>query len=166
MNQKGFTLIEILVAMAVGGMVMTGIVTGIFQILLGTGQIRVESVALADMEDAAHWLSRDIPMGQTIGGLVDGGPTESDMTIIWNDYTWWAQQEESVAHSIAYTYSGTGLQRNYDGVVTTVGRHLTSVGFSLNGNLVTVTLTSSPDMFPRSTVTRSYLIRLRGVAGP
>lgn len=162
MNQKGFTLIEILVAMAVGGMIMTGIVTGIFQILHGTGQIRVESVALADIESAAHWLSRDIPMGEGTD-LVDGGPTESDMTIIWNDYTWWAQQEESVAHSVAYTYSGTELQRSYDdGVVTTVGRHLTEVGFSLNGNLVTVTLTSSPDMFPRSTVTRSYKIRMRG----
>ena len=38
MNQKGFTLIEILVAMLVGGMVMAGIVTAVFQIVHGRGR--------------------------------------------------------------------------------------------------------------------------------
>lgn len=161
MKQKGFTLIEILVAMAVGGMLLTGIVSSIFQIVTGTKQINEESVAIADIENATHWLTRDIVMGQGTT-LVDDAPLPvSQMTITWTDYTSWAQQEPSASHSVTYTYSGTELQRDYDNVVTTVGRHLTNVEFSLNGKLVTVTLTSSPEGEPRSTVTRSYKIRMR-----
>jgi len=164
MNQKGFTLIEILVAMLVGGMVMAGIVTAVFQIVHGAGQIKEESVALADIDSAAHWLTRDVVLGQSTD-LVNGAPQVSQMTLTWNDSTWWAEQEESIAHSVIYTYSGTALQRNYDGVVTTVGRHLTNVGFSLDGRLVTITLTSSLEEEPRSTVTRNYTIYMRAYTG-
>jgi len=164
MNQKGFTLIEILVAMAVGGMVMAGIVTAVFQIVHGAGQIKEESVALSDIDNAAHWLTRDVVLGQTTD-LVNGAPQVSQMTLTWNDSTWWAEQEESIAHSVIYTYSGTELQRNYDGVVTTVGRQLTNVGFSLDGRLVTITLTSSLEEEPRSTVARNYTIYMRAYTG-
>ncbi len=160
MNQKGFTLIEILVAMLVGGMITAGVITGIFQIVYGAGQIREESVALSDIDSAAHWLTRDAVLGQTTD-LVDGAPEVSQMTLTWNDSTWWAEQEGSVSHYVTYTYSGTALQRNYDGVVTTVGRHLTDVGFSLDGRLVTITLTSSPEEEPRSAVIRSYTMQMR-----
>lgn len=164
MNQKGFTLIEILVAMLVGGMVMAGIVTAVFQIVHGAGQIKEESVALADIDSAAHWLTRDVVLGQSTD-LVDGALQVSQMTLTWNDSTWWAEQEESIAHSVIYTYSGTELQRNYDGVVTTVGRQLTNVRFSLDGRLVTITLTSSLEGEPRSTVTRNYKIYMRAYTG-
>lgn len=164
MNQKGFTLIEMLVAMAVGGMLMAGIVTAVFQIVYGAGQIKRESVALADIDNAAHWLTRDVVLGQSTD-LVDGAPAVSQMTLTWNDSTWWAEQEESVSHSVIYTYSGTALQRNYDGVVTTVGRHLTDVGFSLDDRLVTITLTSSLEEEPRSAVTRNYKIQMRAETG-
>lgn len=164
MNQKGFTLIEILVAMLVGGMVMAGIVTAVFQIVYGAGQIKEESVALSDIDSAAHWLTRDVMLGQNTD-LVDGAPEVSQMTLIWNDSTWWAEQEESISHSVIYTYSGTALQRNYDGVVTTVGRQLTNVRFSLDGRLVTITLTSSLEGEPRSTVTRNYKIYMRAYTG-
>lgn len=164
MNQKGFTLIEILVAMLVGGMLMAGIVTAVFQIVYGAGQIREESVALSDIDNAAHWLTRDVVLGQSTD-LVNGAPQVSQMTLTWNDSTWWAEQEESISHYVTYTYSGTALQRNYDGVVTTVGRHLTDVGFSLDGRLVTITLTSSLEEEPRSTVTRNYTIYMRAETG-
>jgi prepilin-type N-terminal cleavage/methylation domain-containing protein len=165
MNQKGFTLIEILVAMLVGGMITAGVITGIFQIVYGTGQIREESVALSDIDNAAHWLTRDVVLGQSTD-LDDDAPLPvSQMTLTWDDSTWWAEQEESISHSVIYTYSGTALQRNYDGVVTTVGRHLTDVGFSLDGRLVTITLTSSPEEEPRSAVTRSYTMQMRAETG-
>ncbi len=167
MNQKGFTLIEILVAMVVGGMITAGVITAVFQIVYGTGQIREESVALSDIDNAAHWLTRDVVLGRSTD-LVDGASLPvSQMTLTWDDSTWWAEQEESISHSVIYTYSGTDLQRNYDGVVTTVGRHLTDVRFFLDGDgrLVSITLTSSPEEEPRSAVTRSYTIYMRAETG-
>ena len=164
MNQKGFTLIEILVAMLVGGMITAGVITAVFQIVYGAGEIKRESVALADIDNAAHWLTRDVVLGQSTD-LVDGAPQVSQMTLTWNDSTWWAEQEESISHYVTYTYSGTALQRNYDGVVTTVGRYLTDVGFSLDGRYVTAALTSSPEGKSRSAVTSTYLIHMRAEQG-
>ena len=103
-------------------------------------------------------------MGQSTD-LVDGAPEVSQMTLSWNDSTWWAKQEESISHSVIYTYSGTALQRNYDGVVTTVGRQLTNVRFSLDGRMVTITLISSLEEDPRSAVTRNYKIYMRAYTG-
>ncbi len=157
---------EMLVAMAVGGMLLAGLLGGIFQILYGAGEIKRESVALADIDNAAHWITRDVVMGQSTD-LVDGATSVNQMTMTWNDYTGWAGEEGYVSHSVTYTYSGTELQRNYDGVVTTVGRYLTDVGFSLDldGRYVTVALTSSPEGESRSAVTRTYLIYIRAEQG-
>lgn len=167
MNQKGFTLIELVVALAILGIVVVGIVTSIFQIMQGRAQIAGKSVALADIDNAAHWLTRDIVMGQSTD-LEDGEPPTGNMTITWNDLTGWAEAEESISHSAVYTHSGTQLLREYDSAnnTTIVGRHLTDVGFSIDDRLITVTLTSSPDGVRASTVTRRYLIRMRAESSP
>ena len=167
MNQKGFTLIELVVALAILGIVVVGIVTSIFQIMQGRAQIAGKSVALADIDNAAHWVTRDIVMGQSTD-LEDDAPPTGNMTMTWNDLTGWAEAEESISHSVVYIHSGTQLLREYDSAnnTTIVGRHLTDVGFSINGNLVTVTLTSSPDGVRASTVTRRYLIRMRTESSP
>ena len=162
MNQKGFTLIEMLVALGVGTVILLVVVGAIFLVMRGTPEIRKEAVALADIDSAAHWLTRDVAMGLNTN-LVNDAPPVTQMTITWADYTGAAELEESVSHSVSYTWSPeTGeLLRNYDGVITIVGSHLTNVGFSLNGSSVTVTLTSSIDGYASSNVTRSYKILMR-----
>jgi prepilin-type N-terminal cleavage/methylation domain-containing protein len=161
MNHRGFTVVEFLVTLAVGGMVLAGIVPAIFQMTVGLTRNNGEGIALSDIQNAAHWLTRDLQMAHTTD-LIDLAPPVSQVTLSWNDLTEWAVNEGSVSHSATYTYSGTTLQRNYDGQVSIVARHLTYVGFSINGRLVTVTLTSSPeDLMPRSSETRTYLIYLR-----
>ena len=128
--------------------------------------IRKKTVALADLESAAHWLNRDVGMGQDIN-LVDAAPPVTQMTITWFDYTKAAELEEDQEHSVSYAWSsGTGeLQRNYDGLITIVGVRLANVEFSLNDASVTITLASFIDEKSGSTVTRTYKILMRGDTG-
>jgi len=165
MNQKGFTLLEMLVALAVGAVILLGVVGSIFMVMRGVPEIRKETSALADIERAAHWINRDVPMGQDTN-LVNNDPPVAQMTITWTDYTKEAELEESVSHSVSYTWSsGNGeLLRNYNDVTTIVGTHLTDVGFSRSDSFVTVTLSSSIDEESRSTITRVYKILMRGEA--
>ncbi len=166
MNQKGFMLIEILVALGVGTVILLSIVGSLFLLTRAIPEIRKEVVALADIERATHWLTRDVVMGRN-NSLVNDDPPVAQMTVTWYDYTKAADLEESVSHSVHYTWSpGTGeLQRNYDGVVTIVGSHLTNVEFSRDDRFVIVSLTSSIDEESRSTVTRSYKLLMRGETG-
>ncbi len=161
MNQKGFTLLEVLLTLSVGTVVLLAIVGSIFMIMRGVPEIRERASALADIERAAHWLNRDVTMGRA-SDLVHDAPPVVQMTITWIDYTKAAELEESLLHSVSYSWSSsTGeLQRNYDGLITTVGSYLTNVGFSRNDRSITVTLTSSISEESES-YTRAYTILMR-----
>lgn len=163
MSARGLTLLEILVALALTGLMMTAIAPLIFQIMKGTARDSGEAVALADIDLAAHWISRDIIQGSTTD-LIDAQSPETHMRLDWTDLTGWGESEGPIAHTITYTYDApTGeLERDFDGQVSIVGHHLTDVGFSISGRTVTVTLTSSPDSFnPRPVERRTYSFYLR-----
>jgi prepilin-type N-terminal cleavage/methylation domain-containing protein len=159
MKQKGFTMLELLVALPVGAVIVLVVVSSFFQITQGRIDIAQKSVAMADIDNAVHWLARDLVLAQTTN-LTDGAPPTDNMTLSWTDLTHWAQDEGSIDHSISYTLSGTELRRNYDGGVTIVGRYLTNVGFSIDERVFTITLTSCPDL-PGSTVTKSFSTEMR-----
>ena len=140
MKQKGFTLIEILVVMAVGGMIMTVAMLTIYQIVWGTERSNDQVMALTHY--AAMWLKWDLQMAQDTN-LTDGDPVpESSVSLGWIDNTGFAAANES-AHSSNYTLSGTELLRNYDGTTKIIGRHITSIGFIQNGSVVTCNLTAT-----------------------
>ncbi len=123
MNQKGFTLLEVLLILGIGTVVLLALVGSIFMVMRVVPEIRERAVALADIESAAHWLNRDVPMGRA-SNLVNNAPPVVQMTITWLDYTKAAELEEALSHSVSYSWSSsTGeLQRNYDGLITIVGR--------------------------------------------
>ena len=166
MNQKGFTLLEVLVILGVGTVILLGVVGSLFMVMRGVPEIRKDIVALADIERAAHWLTQDVMMGRNTDLVNDASPV-AQMTVTWDDYTKAAELEEAVSHSVSYAWSPeTGeILRDYDGVVTIVGSHLTNVEFSLSDRFITVTLTSSIDEESRSTATRSYKLLMRGETG-
>jgi len=160
MKQKGMTLIELLVILPISVVMLGAIVGSIFLVLNGTVDIRSETAAQANIENAAHWLTRDILMGQSTNMLEDAPPVNT-VNFTWTDYTGGLGNE--VSHYVAYTHSGTELLREYDSAdnITIVARNLTDVGFTLNGDLVTVTLTRTAEGASRSMVTRTYIIQMR-----
>jgi len=148
MRQKGFTLIEILVVMAVGGILMTGIVLSIYNVVWGSARSNSQVVALTDVNHAAWWLKKDIMMTQNTD-LTDGVP-QSSVTLSWTDYTGF-EPEDARNHSSAYVLSGTELRRTYDGIVNIAGRNITSIDFTQDGRVVTVVITATgPGVSQRS----------------
>jgi len=142
MKQKGFTLIEILVVMAVSGMVMAVALLTIYQIVWGTERSNDQVMALTDAHYAAMWLKWDLQMAQNTN-LADGNPVpKSSVSLSWIDNTGFVAANES-AHSSNYTLSGTELLRNCDGKTKIVGRHISSIGFIQNGSVVTCNLTAT-----------------------
>ena len=142
-GQRGFTLVEILVAMAIGGMLLPVLVSGIFQLVRGTVRINTDLVVLQDVDGASAWINRDLSQAETTDLPNDQQPYPT-MRVDWVDETGWAV-EGAESHYAEYTVatSTTDLLRDFDGVTQIVARRISSIQFSRNGTYVSVTITSA-----------------------
>ena len=140
MRQRGFTLLELLVALAVGSVIITGALLTVNQVILGTLRARSQTVALNDVNFAAERIKKDIQMVQNTN-LTEGVP-QSSVTLTWTDYTRFTSVDET-PHSSMYTLSGTELLRTYDGTAGIAGRHISSIEFTRNDRVIKVDITAT-----------------------
>ncbi len=165
-NQKGFTLVEVLVVVAILGMLVPVIAGSIIQIIRGTDRNNTKIIALSDIEHAASWLNQDLLMAQTINlefGLLADLVAGDNLTLSWTDY----YGGNATAHqSLYYIAPGTTrLMRNSDGQLANIASYISEAEFSIDDanelELVTVTLTSSPETVLGRSETKTYRIYRR-----
>jgi len=163
MGQKGFTLLEILVTVAVGSVILVGALATIHQVVLGTSRTNSQVVALTDAHYAALQLKKDLEMTQTTD-LTDGVP-QTSATLNWTDYTSF-EEEENKNHSSSYALVSGELRRTYDGTMSIVGRDITSLSLTKSGRVINVAITATEgDITPRSE-TLEFSVYLRGEGLP
>jgi prepilin-type N-terminal cleavage/methylation domain-containing protein len=160
-RRRGFTLLEVVLAVAVAGMVMPVVVSSIFQVLRGTDRISSETVALSDIDNVSAWVSRDLSQAQQ-SDLPSCPTIQSTVRTDWVDETEWGA---AVPQHFAeyYIESGTTLlKRNYDGTVGIVGRHVTAITFCQEASgLIQMDITVSVEGADPTTETLFYYISLR-----
>ena len=132
-KQKGMTLVELLIALSITGVIIGGLGAAIYTITSVTGRGNAEISVLRDIQSASHWISNDTRMAR--GATLTGGDPASGVVLVWDDI-------EGNSHSTSYTYSGKELNRSYDGISSTIAWNVSSVKFSLNDDVLTYTLTS------------------------
>lgn len=155
-GQQGLTLIELLVAASIAGIVLPVVAAGIFQITRGTVNVNRDQVIQQAFENASSWLTRDLSLAQTTD-VVDEDPAVNSIRVDWVDETGWAV-EGSESYYAIYSLSGTVLQRNYNGVTNNVARNVESISFSRSGDLITVSITCT---FEGETESLVYFINPR-----
>lgn len=143
-GQKGTSLVEMLVVIAISTMVIGIITTSLVQFLLVTNWGNDQLLVTSDLQVAGLWLGRDI---------LESSSFTPD-TIDPNQYgTFSWQDHEGILHEYHYYYNPTkgNLVREYrqdDSTQTTlnVARNIAEaddVKFSPSGDLVTVEITST-----------------------
>ena len=158
MRQKGFTLVELLVVLAVGSVILVGSLLTINQVMLGTGRTNSQVVALTEVNRAALQIKRDLMMTQDSN--LDAVP-RSSVTLSWIDYTNFGSENETSFHSSSYALSGTQLVRTYDSKESIVGRNITSVNFTQDGRVVNVVITATGSSVPQRSETLKFSSYLR-----
>ncbi len=153
MRQKGFTLIEMLVILAVGSVITTGALLTFYQVVWGTGRSNSQVIAATDVNQAALRLKKDLMMAHNTN-LTENVTQSGSVLINWADLT----GANITYHSISYTLSGTVLQRDYDdGVaVSIVGRHITYLAFTQNGRVINVAITATGTTVPQRSETLTF----------
>jgi len=161
MRQKGFTLVELLVALAVGSVVLMSAFGALNQVVFSTIRTRSQAIALNDVNFAAARIKEDIRMAMSTG-LIDENPIpQSSLTLTWLDYTTdTGEGTDATLHSCIYTISGTELLRTYDGAMSIVGRNITSIGFTRNGKLITCSITAIGTSVQERSMTLVFSVRL------
>jgi len=82
-NQRGFTLLEIMLAMVISGLIAAAISGAIFQLVMGNASSKNHMTALKQVQSAGYWVSHDAQMAQTVvpSNNANGFP----LTLLWTD---------------------------------------------------------------------------------
>jgi prepilin-type N-terminal cleavage/methylation domain-containing protein len=104
-SQAGFTLIEVIAAVAITGLISLGASIATGQVLNQTSRNNDYTTASRNTLNALHWISRDVTMAQTIDGW-EGFPQSEDLSLSWIGW-------DNTEYSANYTLDNGILRRVY-----------------------------------------------------
>jgi len=144
-NQLGFTLTELILAIAIAGIITGGITMTIFQVFSGSARTSNHMTAVRQVQNAGYWVSHDALMAQTEPIIDDDllTPAQEFLTLTWTDW------ETNYKHQVVYSFASNTVQRKHylndatspDATLTVSNISSASCSFA-NGELVfTVTAT-------------------------
>ncbi|MFC1906023.1 type II secretion system protein J [Chloroflexota bacterium] len=180
-SQNGFTMTEILVSLAISSTMIVGLVGVIFQVVKVTENTQPQIKALEDIRLVARLVTDDIRKAEGID-LVDGADPVSSVDLYWTDWT----ETQPYRHECALALTGAIVSRtrnawvdtNLDWVEDTaeddividedlfIGRYVSGIQFSRDGDVIIVTITSSPEGKAETEQSRTYRIATVGLEDP
>jgi prepilin-type N-terminal cleavage/methylation domain-containing protein len=106
-NQLGFTLTELILAIAIAGIITGGITMTIFQVFSGSARTSNHMTAVRQVQNAGYWVSHDAQMAQQ-EPVIGDDPEVEFLTLTWKDW------ETSEVHLVTYTLlTDNKLQRSH-----------------------------------------------------
>jgi len=146
-GEQGFTLLEMVITVAISGLIVGFLGTAIFQMITVADRGGDKMLAMHELENAAHWVTRD---GQMARMAVGGNSLVLTLPL-------------PPSHGLTVTYSldGTDLRRHADGDQRIIARNISHISFTVQKRIITMNITSSPA--GRANVSESgiYKIHLR-----
>jgi len=97
-DQKGFTLVELLIVIAITGLITGGITLTIFQVFDINTRSTNRMAAISQLQNAGLWVSQDAQMAQNVDPEDDPDTLELELlTLTWTDW------EGGDSHVVNYT---------------------------------------------------------------
>jgi len=156
-SQKGMTILELMIGLAITALIGIGVVGLIDHEFRSTAAARASVTVSHEIENAARWISQDLMMAENTN-LAEEAEAVSQLTLGWIDRCSYS----NIPHSSSYYLYDNELRREYDGTVTTVARDVSKIEFSQAGNLVTVSISCTPQWIGQNrTADKTYRVYLR-----
>lgn len=145
-KESGFTLVELLIVVAITGILFGGLGTAIYQMVMVTDYGGDELTALHELQNTAHWFNYD---GQMAVSATGG----SSLTLTL-----------PTSQTVTYSLSGTNLRRTSGVNTITLAQNISAVSFAVAGSVVTMNITSIPPGRMGVSEQGTYKVYLRPVA--
>ncbi len=162
-NQKGFTLIELIITIAIAGIIGGAATLAVHQVITIPTISNDHNIAINQVRNAVHWISRDVQ-----GADPDSTSTSPFLSLALVD--WESASETWTTHNITYSLedmTGTELKelwRDYDNGTTQrliaqyIDQDNSSCTWDDTNNVLTVTITAQVG---NSTETRTFEVKPR-----
>ncbi|MCJ7604538.1 MAG: type II secretion system protein [Dehalococcoidales bacterium] len=142
-SEKGFTLVELVIAVGLTGVIIVVLGAAVYQILTVTQYGNDRLTAQHELQNAARWFLYD---GQrAVSANITGGLL---LTV-------------SANATVDYSLAGTELRRTAGSAIMVLARNISGADFSLNDRLVTMSLTSAPAGRDNVSQNGTYAVYLR-----
>jgi prepilin-type N-terminal cleavage/methylation domain-containing protein len=142
-DERGFTMVELIMATAITGLIVSFLGTSIYQMLTVTEYGNDSLTATHELQNAAHWFGLD-------GQKASTANADSGLLLTISDDS-----------SITYSLVGTELRRIIDSTHMILARNITSANFSIENRVITMSLTSSPEGRDSVSESGTYRVYLR-----
>jgi prepilin-type N-terminal cleavage/methylation domain-containing protein len=191
-GQKGFTALELIVAVGVGAIVLTGVVVAIFQTFGVTTMTTSDISALDNIKNTAYEMTVDIKQASTCNLVTNAQPV-NNLTLDWT--IWFTSGGDPIGsgfgeyHRCKYYLDGTNLLRRTglytptsqptlpipdssftwqpEAQIKRVARYITEMGLSRDAsNIITIHLTASASNQADETETKTYYVLIQTKEAP
>jgi prepilin-type N-terminal cleavage/methylation domain-containing protein len=157
MKQSGFTLLEMMVILALGSIITMGALLTIHQVLTNTDRNNSQVVVLDDINRVILQIKKDIQSYQT-ANLTD---LQSEPTsFAWVNQSGFETGDDK-NHYAVYTLTGTVLSHESDNFTAILGRYIESLSFTENGDYVDVEITAISSNVPKRSETLTFSVLKR-----
>lgn len=163
--QCGFALVEMLVAIAISGLIVAVIVEVTAQTFIISAADNSRMAAVKQVENAIHWIERDGQMAsRTSISPDDSAVTDFPLYLQWTGF------EDNYTHSVTYALDGDVLRRReviedideepISDSETLICENIVAAdsSYSFNGEILKVNLTATVDGFRSATESRTLYV--------
>jgi prepilin-type N-terminal cleavage/methylation domain-containing protein len=142
-KQQGFTLLEIVIAVAITGALASGITMTISQIFTSNMRDSARMTAVQDAQSGVYWLSRDVQMAQNVQ---PSGSTGFPLQLSWVEW------ETNDVYRVTYSLNDGQFLRGHSVnggpveeaiIASNINSDASKTNCSLTGRVLTISLTAS-----------------------
>jgi len=117
-GEKGFTIIEMVVSIAIIAIIGLAANMTIFQVVNGTGRSNSHMTAVRQVQYAGYWIGRDAQMSENV--TTDNLSGTDFLVLAWTE---WDASDDTTTHSVTYYFEGLS-----DGIGKLKRSHWSSAG--------------------------------------
>ncbi len=161
-NQRGFTLVELIIAVAIIGLITGATTTTIFQVFSGNARTSNHMTAVKQVQNAGYWVSHDTQMAQSVD--TDNLTPPEILKLTWTEYV--SDDEYQVVYSVVNNelqrehYTNRVINPDPD-ATTIVAQYVDSISCQFASGKLTLTVTATVVGWKSASETRTYEVMRR-----